>query len=182
MVPGHARRSRDIPGEAWSTRRGLVHDAQGGISSRKDAPGAHTGKRVVATHAGPRGWGMDAELVIRAQHGDEAAFASLAVAIGDRLHAVAQRILRDVELAIPGDVDPATCDEEQYRLWAEHDGTPRLAYPGERIQLATIDFEPGLLVVDTSWRQEASMVERGQAQAARDSLWIGLAREPTASP
>jgi RNA polymerase sigma-70 factor (ECF subfamily) len=42
---------------------------------------------------------MDAELVIRAQRGDEEAFASLAVAIGDRLHQVAQRILRDVDLA-----------------------------------------------------------------------------------
>lgn len=42
---------------------------------------------------------MDSELVTRAQHGDEEAFASLAVAIGDRLHAVAQRILRDVDLA-----------------------------------------------------------------------------------
>jgi RNA polymerase sigma-70 factor (ECF subfamily) len=42
---------------------------------------------------------MDAALVIRAQHGDEEAFASLAVACGDRLHAVAHRILRDVDLA-----------------------------------------------------------------------------------
>ena len=42
---------------------------------------------------------MDTELVIRAQHGDEEAFASLAVAVGDRLHAVAHRILRDIDLA-----------------------------------------------------------------------------------
>ncbi|HEX5579059.1 MAG TPA: RNA polymerase sigma factor [Candidatus Limnocylindria bacterium] len=42
---------------------------------------------------------MDTELVIRAQHGDEGAFASLAVAVGDRLHAVAHRILRDIDLA-----------------------------------------------------------------------------------
>jgi RNA polymerase sigma-70 factor, ECF subfamily len=42
---------------------------------------------------------MDSELVIRAQQGDEGAFASLAVAIGDRLHAVAHRILRDTDLA-----------------------------------------------------------------------------------
>lgn len=87
-----------------------------------------------------------------------------------------------LELAIPGDLDPANCDGEQYRLWAEHDGTPRLGYPGEQIKLATVDFEPGLLVVDTSWRREASVVARGQAQAARDSLWIGRARESTPSP
>jgi RNA polymerase sigma factor (sigma-70 family) len=42
---------------------------------------------------------MDTDLVIRAQHGDEGAFASLAVACGDRLHAVAHRILRDTDLA-----------------------------------------------------------------------------------
>jgi RNA polymerase sigma-70 factor, ECF subfamily len=42
---------------------------------------------------------MDVELVKRAQRGDEVAFASLAVAIGDRLHAVSVRILRDVDLA-----------------------------------------------------------------------------------
>jgi RNA polymerase sigma factor (sigma-70 family) len=42
---------------------------------------------------------MDPELVIRARHGDGEAFASLAVACGDRLHAIAHRILRDVDLA-----------------------------------------------------------------------------------
>jgi hypothetical protein len=34
-------------------------------------------------------------------------------------------------------------------------------------------IESGLLVVDTSWLPSASVVERGQANAARDSLWIG---------
>ena len=38
-------------------------------------------------------------LIGRAQRGDEEAFASLAVAVGDRLHAVAHRILRDLDLA-----------------------------------------------------------------------------------
>ena len=42
---------------------------------------------------------MDYDLVVQAQHGDEEAFASLAVAAGDRLHAVAHRILRDTDLA-----------------------------------------------------------------------------------
>lgn len=42
---------------------------------------------------------MDAELVRRAQRGDEEAFAQIAVAAGDRLHAVAHRILRDLDLA-----------------------------------------------------------------------------------
>jgi RNA polymerase sigma-70 factor (ECF subfamily) len=73
---------------------------------------------------------MDPELVIRAQRGDGEAFASLAVACGDRLHAVAHRILRDVDLAedatqqallaiwqnLPGLRDPARFEAWSYRL------------------------------------------------------------------
>jgi RNA polymerase sigma-70 factor (ECF subfamily) len=73
---------------------------------------------------------MDTELVIRAQRGDEQAFASLAVAVGDRLHAVSHRILRDIDLAedatqqalldiwrdLPTLRDPARFDAWSYRL------------------------------------------------------------------
>jgi RNA polymerase sigma-70 factor (ECF subfamily) len=73
---------------------------------------------------------MDTDLVIRAQHGDEEAFASLAVAAGDRLHAVAHRILRDIDLAedatqqallaiwrdLPQLRDPTRFDAWSYRL------------------------------------------------------------------
>jgi RNA polymerase sigma-70 factor, ECF subfamily len=73
---------------------------------------------------------MDPELVIRAQRGDAEAFASLAVACGDRLHAIAHRILRDVDLAedatqqallaiwqnLPMLRDPARFDAWSYRL------------------------------------------------------------------
>jgi RNA polymerase sigma-70 factor (ECF subfamily) len=73
---------------------------------------------------------MDPELVIRAQRGDAEAFASLAVACGDRLHAIAHRILRDVDLAedatqqallaiwrdLPKLRDPARFDAWSYRL------------------------------------------------------------------
>lgn len=73
---------------------------------------------------------MDIDLVVRAQQGDEQAFASLAVAVGDRLHAVAHRILRDTYLAedatqqallsiwrdLPQLRDPARFDAWSYRL------------------------------------------------------------------
>ena len=73
---------------------------------------------------------MDTELIGRAQHGDEEAFASLAVGVGDRLHAVAHRILRDTDLAedatqqallaiwrdLPRLRDPARFDAWSYRL------------------------------------------------------------------
>jgi len=54
----------------------------------------------------PIGRGKDTDLVVLAQRGDEEAFASLAVAVGDRLHAVSHRILRD----------PARFDAWSYRL------------------------------------------------------------------
>jgi RNA polymerase sigma-70 factor (ECF subfamily) len=73
---------------------------------------------------------MDSDLVVRAQRGDEQAFASLAVAAGDRLHAVAHRILRDTDLAedatqqallsiwqdLPRLRDPARFEAWSYRL------------------------------------------------------------------
>ncbi len=73
---------------------------------------------------------MDTDLVMRAQRGDEEAFASLAVAAGGRLHAVAHRILRDTNLAedatqqalltiwrdLPQLRDPARFDAWSYRL------------------------------------------------------------------
>jgi len=73
---------------------------------------------------------MDTDLVVRAQRGDEEAFTSLAVAAGGRLHAVAHRILRDIELAedatqqalltiwrdLPQLRDPARFDAWSYRL------------------------------------------------------------------
>jgi len=73
---------------------------------------------------------VDAELIGRAQNGDEEAFASLAVAAGDRLHAVAHRILRDTDLAedatqqalltiwrdLPQLRDPTRFDAWSYRL------------------------------------------------------------------
>src|SRR6476659_609013 len=73
---------------------------------------------------------MDSDLLIRAQQGDEEAFASLAVACADRLHAIAHRILRDVALAedatqqallaiwqnLPMLRDPARFEAWSYRL------------------------------------------------------------------
>lgn len=73
---------------------------------------------------------MDQELVVRAQHGDEEAFASLALGCGDRLHRVAHRILRDTDLAedatqqalvhiwrdLPGLRDPSRFDAWSYRI------------------------------------------------------------------
>jgi RNA polymerase sigma-70 factor, ECF subfamily len=74
--------------------------------------------------------GMDTDLVIRAQHGDKAAYGLLAAGIADRFLAVARRILRDFDLAedatqqalltawqdLPRLRDPARFEAWSYRL------------------------------------------------------------------
>jgi RNA polymerase sigma-70 factor (ECF subfamily) len=60
---------------------------------------------------------VDRELVELARQGDRVAFGELAVTLGDRLHALAHRILRDRELA--GDVTQQTL----VKIWQE---LPRL--------------------------------------------------------
>jgi RNA polymerase sigma-70 factor (ECF subfamily) len=60
---------------------------------------------------------VERELVERARQGDRVAFGELAVTVGDRLHAVAHRILRDRELA--GDVT----QQALVKIWQE---LPRL--------------------------------------------------------
>ena len=73
---------------------------------------------------------MDSDLVRRAQRGDEDAFVALVTAVGDRMHAIALRILRDVDLAddaaqqallgiwrdLPKLRDPSRFDGWAYRL------------------------------------------------------------------
>ena len=73
---------------------------------------------------------MDAQLVIRAQHGDKGAYALIATGIATRFLAVARRILRDINLAedatqqalltvwqdLPQLHDPARFEAWSYRL------------------------------------------------------------------
>src|SRR4029434_10493161 len=79
---------------------------------------------------GPRGRGMDIDLVRRAQGGDQEAFADMVYAIADRFLAVSHRILSDLELAedatqqallsvwqdLPQLRDPARFEAWSYRL------------------------------------------------------------------
>ena len=119
---------------------------------------------------------MDTELVVRAQHGDEGAFASLAVAVGDRLHAVAHRILRDIDLAedatqqallaiwrdLPQLRDPARFEAWSYRLlvracYAEGRNARRWA-PNLRLLPAN---EPAAAVDELSPVVDRDQLERG---------------------
>ena len=118
---------------------------------------------------------MDAELIGRAQHGDEEAFASLAVAVGGRLHAVAHRILRDTDLAedatqqallaiwrdLPQLRDPARFDAWSYRLlvracYAEARRTRRWA---PNLHLLPADEPTGM--DDSSAVVDRDQLERG---------------------
>src|SRR6187399_3492041 len=124
---------------------------------------------------------MDTELVRLAQRGDEGAFASLAVAVGDRLHAVAHRILRDIDLAedatqqallaiwrdLPQLRDPARFEAWSYRLlvracYAEGRKSRRWA---PNIRLLSVD-EP--MAVDGT----SAVVDRDQLERAFRRLSI----------
>ena len=85
--------------------------------------------------------GMDTELVVRAQQGDRAAFAELAVAVGDRLHAVAHRMLRDAGLA------EDASQQTLLRAWQE---LPRLREP-ERFEAWT--YRLLVNVCHAEWRR-----------------------------
>jgi RNA polymerase sigma-70 factor (ECF subfamily) len=120
---------------------------------------------------------VDAELIGRAQHGDEEAFASLAVAVGDRLHAVSQRILRDIDLAedatqqalltiwrdLPQLRDPARFDAWSYRVLV------RACYAEAR---RTRHWTPDLRVLPI----ETSAAEGLSSVVDRDQLERGFRR------
>jgi RNA polymerase sigma-70 factor (ECF subfamily) len=120
---------------------------------------------------------MDTDLVIQAQHGDEQAFASLAVAAGDRLHAVAHRILRDTDLAedatqqalltiwrdLPQLRDPARFEAWSYRLLV------RACYAEGR---KSRRWTPGLRLVDA----DVPMTDSSATVADRDQLERGFRR------
>jgi RNA polymerase sigma-70 factor (ECF subfamily) len=123
---------------------------------------------------------MDTDLVIQAQGGDEGAFASLAVAAGDRLHAVAFRILRDTALAedatqqalltiwrdLPQLRDPARFDAWSYWLLV------RACYAeARRIR----NYSPGLRLVETDEPMDDASVliaDRDQLERAFRRLSI----------
>ena len=121
---------------------------------------------------------MDTDLVIQAQRGDEEAFASLAVAAGDRLHAVAHRILRDIDLAedatqqallaiwrdLPQLRDPARFDAWSYRLLV------RACYAEGRRERR---WSPGLHLVTAN---EAMSPDGSSAVVDRDQLERGFRR------
>jgi RNA polymerase sigma-70 factor (ECF subfamily) len=89
-----------------------------------------TGERRQPERAACEDEPVNPELVMRAQGGDERAFADVAYAIADRLFTVAHRILRDVDLAedatqqaivviwreLPGLRDPARFEAWSYRV------------------------------------------------------------------
>lgn len=70
---------------------------------------------------------MDPQLVVQAQDGDRTAFGRLAVSVGDRLYAVAYRMLRDSDLAQDAAQEAivliwrdlrALRDPERFETWA----------------------------------------------------------------
>lgn len=122
---------------------------------------------------------MERELVVRAQSGDEEAFSALAYATGDRLFAVAHRILRDVDLAedacqqaivtiwreLPGLRDPGRFDAWSYRVLVN------ACYAEARKERR---WSPGLRVLET----DAGGGDPSQSVADRDQLERAFRRLP----
>lgn len=123
---------------------------------------------------------MDADLVIAAQRGDEEAFAMLVVAHGGRLQAVAQRILRDFDLAedatqqallriwksLPKLRDPARFEAWSYQLLI------RSCHAEAR---RTRHWQPGLRLVETDAPTDdpsVSIADRDQLERAFRSLSV----------
>ncbi len=121
---------------------------------------------------------MDSQLVVQAQRGDEGAFASLAVAISDRLHAVAHRILRDLDLAedatqqalvaiwrdLPQLRDPTRFDGWAYRILV------RACYAQRRHERA---WSPNMRLLRAS---DAQASDASQSIVARDQIERGFRR------
>jgi RNA polymerase sigma-70 factor (ECF subfamily) len=133
---------------------------------------------------------MDTDLVVRAQRGDEEAFASLAVAVGNRLHAVSHRILRDTDLAEdatqqallaiwrdpPQLRDPARFDAWSYRLllracYAEGRRTRQWA-PNLRVLSVDDDVQGIRVVIEGFDYPGTSAQHQAELQSIVDSIQI----------
>ena len=121
---------------------------------------------------------MDVELVRRAQEGDEGAFASLAVALGDRLHNASVRILRDLDLAEDATQQaivaiwrdlPQLRDLSRFEAWA-YRILVRICYAEARRERR---WSPKLRVLD---RDAGSFGEDMEAVVRRDQLERGFRR------
>ena len=120
---------------------------------------------------------MQAELVDRARHGDREAFAVLAGAAVDRLHATARLILRDTELAQDATQDalvrawrdlPSLRDVERFDAWLYRLVVRASADVGRRRRR----WRAEITVVPT----EPSEPDRASELADRDQLERGLRR------
>ena len=118
---------------------------------------------------------MDTELVMRARDGDQGAFASLAVVVGDRLHAVAHRILRDIDLAedatqqallaiwrdLPQLRDPARFDAWSYRLLVRACYAEARRYRGPAPSLRLLPADEPMAADGLSAVVDRDQLERG---------------------
>jgi RNA polymerase sigma-70 factor, ECF subfamily len=117
---------------------------------------------------------MDTDLVMAAQRGDEEAFATLVVAHGGRLQAVAHRILRDFDLAedatqqallqiwksLPKLRDPARFEAWSYRLLVRacHAEARRTRHWQPRLRLLETDApedDPAISIADRDQLERA---------------------------
>src|SRR5215207_7649980 len=163
--------ARRVAAASEQARRGPLR-----VQLKKTRPfGTHTGCSVGTYPTPHAGRGMDTDLVIRAQGGDQEAFSDLVYVIADRFLAVSHRILNDISLAedatqqallsiwqdLPQLRDPARFEAWSYRLLVRAcyaEGRKSRTWVGN-VRLLSID-EP--MVVDGT----GTVVDRDELERA----------------
>ena len=125
---------------------------------------------------------MSADLIIRAQHGDHDAFASLARAAVPRLQRTARLILRDEDNAadaVQEALTTAWLDIRAVREPASFDGWLYRLLVRACYRTAGLERRQGALQVAAAALPQAVQADSSTALALRDQLDRGLRRLPT---
>jgi hypothetical protein len=79
------------------------------------------------------------------------------VARPPRLHAWPGNWARHIDLEVPDGFDLARCDDGEYRIWEDQDGSSsRSAQPGERILLRVAQLDDSVVVLEAGYQTDAS--------------------------
>jgi hypothetical protein len=98
------------------------------------------------------------------------------------LHNWNSRFAYHLDLEVPADVDLAACDDREYRLWEDHDGSARSARPGERVHLEVIALDAGVIVLEAGSLRVAPPPTVANLDEMFRSSWIGPTLLPHPSP
>ena len=91
-----------------------------------------------------------------------------------RLHAWPGTWARHIDLEVPDGFDLAGCDDGEYRIWEDQDGSSsRSAQPGERILLRIAQLDTGVVVLEAGYQTDASPQLRADVTKMLDESFLG---------